>query len=112
MRTRGGRRSVVITSLAGSRSEDIRDRERRYIAAMLFRVVCIVGAVLLFTGPLRIAAMVIAVIMPWLAVIFANQPRAKPQATALTVEKAPPQDRGLAPARDHRVIDVNADDIR
>ena len=107
MRTRGGRRSVVITSLAASRAEDIRDRERRYIAAMLFRVVCIVGAVLLFTGPVRIVAMVIAVIMPWLAVIFANQPRAKRQADALTVEEKRPRDRGLAPAPDHRVIDAD-----
>lgn len=110
MRTGGGRRSVIITSLAGSRSEDIRDRERRYIAAMLFRVVCLVGAVLLFSGLLQIIAIVIAVIMPWLAVVFANQPRPLPPAPALTVEEMIPRDRSLEPARDHRVID--ADDFR
>jgi hypothetical protein len=107
VKTRGGRRSITITSLAGSRSEDIRDRERRYIAAMLFRVVCLVGAVLLFSGLLQIIAIVIAVIMPWLAVVFANQPRPLPPAPALTVEKAQPRDRGLAPAPDHRVIDAD-----
>ena len=95
----------MITSLAGSRAEDIRDRERRYITAMLFRVACLIGAVLLFSGPLRVAAIIIAVIMPWLAVIFANQPRKQPPAPALTVEKAAPRDRGLAPGRSDRVID-------
>jgi hypothetical protein len=107
VKTRTGRRSVVITSLAGSRAEDIRDRERRYIVAMLFRVVCLVGAVLLFSGPLQVAAIVVALIMPWLAVIFANQPRPLPPAPALTVEDAMPRDRGLAPARDPRIIDAD-----
>jgi hypothetical protein len=95
----------VITSLAGSRSDDIRERERRYVFAMLFRVVCLVGAVLLFSGPLQLIAIIIAVVMPWLAVIFANQPRPQPPAPALKVEDARPRDMGLAPGRDSRVID-------
>lgn len=74
---------------------------------MLFRVVCLVGAVLLFSGPLQIAAIVVAVMMPWLAVIFANQPRPQPPAPALTVEEAMPRERGLAPGRDQRVIDAD-----
>lgn len=98
---------MVITSLVGSRSDDIRDRERRYIFAMLFRVVCLVGAVLLFSGPLQIIAIVIAVMMPWLAVVFANQPRPQPPAPALTVEEARPRDLGLAPGRGPRVIDAD-----
>jgi hypothetical protein len=104
---RNGRGSIVITSLAGSRSEDIRDRERRYIAAMLFRVVCLVGAVLLFSGPLQVVAVGIAVVMPWFAVIFANQPRRRRVASTLTVEKPAPRDRGLAPGRDPRIIDAD-----
>jgi hypothetical protein len=97
----------VITSLAGSRAEDIRDRERRYIFAMLFRVVCLIGAVLLFSGPLQIAAIAIAVVMPWLAVVFANQPRPAPPAPALTVEEARPRERGLTAAQPHQVIDMD-----
>jgi hypothetical protein len=97
----------VITSLYGSRAEDIRDRERRYIAAMLFRVVCLVGAVLLFSGPLQIAAIVVAVLMPWFAVLFANQPRAHAPAPTLTVEETRPAERGLTAARPHQVIDMD-----
>ncbi len=104
---RSRRRSTVITSLAGSRSDDIRDRERRYIAAMLFRVVCLVGAVLLFSGPVQYVAIFIAVVMPWFAVLFANQPRRAPPAPALTVEDALPRDRGLAAGRNPRVIDAD-----
>jgi hypothetical protein len=105
--SRGARRGVTITSLAGSRSDDIRDRERRYITAMLFRVVCLVGAVLLFSGPLQFVAIGIAIVMPWLAVIFANQPRRSPPAPSLTVEETMPRERGLAPGRDHRIIDAD-----
>jgi hypothetical protein len=97
----------VITSLAGSRSDDIRDRERRYVFAMLFRVVCLIGAVLLFSGPLQLIAIIIAVVMPWLAVIFANQPRPLPPAPALTVEDARPRDMGLSAGRGSRVIDAD-----
>lgn len=97
----------MITSLAGSRAEDIRDRERRYIFAMLFRVVCLIGAVLLFSGPLQVAAIIVAVVMPWLAVIFANQPRKAPPSPALTVEDAAPRERGLTAARPHQVIDMD-----
>lgn len=107
MRTQGARHGVVITSLAGSRAEDIRYRQRRYVVAMLFRVVCLVGAVLLFSGPLQVAAIAIAVIMPWLAVIFANQPRTRAPAPTLTVEEAHPQDRGLNAARPHQIIDMD-----
>lgn len=107
VKTRSGRRSTVITSLVGSRSEDIRDREKRYIAAMLFRVVCLVGAVLLFSGLLQIVAIVIAVIMPWLAVVFANQPRPAPPAPALAFDEARHRDRSLPAARSSRIIDAD-----
>lgn len=107
MRTRGARHGVVITSLHGSRAEDIRDRERRYVFAMLFRVVCLVGAVLLFSGPLQVAGIVVAVVMPWLAVIFANQPRTRAPAKTLKVEDAPARDRGLGAAPQHQIIDMD-----
>ena len=106
MKTRGARRSVVITSLAASRAEDIRYRQRRYVFAMLFRVVCLLAAVLLFSGPVRVVAVVFAVIMPWLAVIFANQPRLHTPAPALKVEEQAQRDRGLAPGREPRIIDA------
>jgi hypothetical protein len=95
----------VITSLAASRTQDIRERERRYLLAMGFRVVCLVSAVLLFHGTLRVVAMVIAIIMPWLAVVFANQPRLRAPAASLHVEEPERPSRGLAPGRESRVIE-------
>jgi hypothetical protein len=68
-------------------------------------VVCLIAAVLLFTGPIRVVAVVVAVIMPWLAVIFANQPRMQPLAPALTVEERAPRERGLGPGPGSRIID-------
>lgn len=63
---------VLITSAAEARPEEIRRREQRYVLMMLFRVVCFVLAVVAFTGWLRIVAVGVAVILPWIAVVFAN----------------------------------------
>ncbi len=103
MTHRFGRGAVSITSLSGSRTDDIRRRERRYIQVMLFRLAAFIAAVLVFHGPARFIA--IALALPWLAVLVANQPVAHKAAPSL---HQPPPGRptlSLQPAREHQVID-------
>ncbi len=100
------RQSVVITDLGSSRTAEIRDRERRYIIAMLFRAVCFVAATLLFHGAARWFAIGVAIMMPWLAVVLANAPKRVTAVRHAAFEPpAPRETPGLAPAREPRIID-------
>jgi len=96
---------VLITSLATSRTAEIRERERRYVYVMLFRVVCFVAATLLFHGIARWIAVLLAVLLPWVAVVLANQPRVRAARHAQYQPPAPRETPGLGPAREPRVID-------
>jgi hypothetical protein len=64
---------VRITSASQGRSVSRRGRERRYLASMLVRVLCLVGAVLLDDPWLRGLLLVGAVFLPYVAVIAANE---------------------------------------
>lgn len=106
MRRRRGAHPVLITSATTSRPQDIRDRERRYVKAMLFRTVCFILAVVLFQGWARFVAMGIAVITPWLAVVFANggPKRTRQQPSLYTSPAAKPRvelDDGQHPVVEH-----------
>jgi predicted MFS family arabinose efflux permease len=103
---------VTITNLDTSRTAEIRDREKRYVIAMLFRAVCFVAAVLLFHGAARWIALAVAIFMPWFAVILANQPRVRQSRYARFVPAAPRSTKTLDAAREHQVIDVSAEDAR
>jgi Flp pilus assembly protein TadB len=105
VKARRGRPPTVITSLAASRAQDIAERQRRYVIAMLIRVVFLVAAVVIFHGAARVVGMVVAMIMPWLAVVFANQPRQRRISEALDVKPPEQRSRGLAPGRGSRIID-------
>jgi hypothetical protein len=100
------RDSVVITDLGSSRTAEIRERERRYVAAMLFRAVCFVAATLIFHGAARWFAIGVAILMPWLAVVLANAPKVRAVTRhAEFVPVVPREPSGLAPAREHQVIE-------
>lgn len=65
----------LVTQARTSKSEDIGYRERRYLIMMGIRLVCFVGAVLVFVnggGWLTAFPAVGAVIIPYFAVVFAN----------------------------------------
>ncbi|WP_261569313.1 DUF3099 domain-containing protein [Frankia gtarii] len=101
------RETVLITSASRSRQSDIDRRQLRYLASMLFRVICFVLAVVAFHGWLRFVAVAIAVILPWVAVVFANggppPERGSPAAfePAQAVQDAP----AALTADPHRVVD-------
>ncbi len=96
---------MLITSLATSRTAEIRERERRYIFVMMLRVVCFVAATVLFHGVARWVAVAIAVVLPWIAVMLANQPVVRVSRHAAYVPPAPRETLGLQPGREVQIID-------
>jgi hypothetical protein len=96
---------VVISDIGSSRTAEIRERERRYVFLMLFRVVCFIAATLIFHGPARWLAVALAILLPWLAVVLANAPKVKAVRHAVYQPKAPRATPTLEPGREHRVID-------
>lgn len=65
-----------ITSARESHSSAVWSREKRYAISMAIRTVCFIGAVVA-TGPLRWGLLAGAIFLPYIAVVFANQPARK-----------------------------------
>ena len=72
MRRARPQRPVLITSAERSRREEIGHRERRYVMAMMVRVVLFIVAVVALHSWLRFLGMIAAIAIPWLAVVYAN----------------------------------------
>lgn len=64
--------SVRITTASTSRADDIAGRQRRYLISMAVRTVCVIGAVAVGPGILRWVLIAGAVLLPYVAVVFAN----------------------------------------
>ncbi|HEY5033471.1 MAG TPA: DUF3099 domain-containing protein [Actinomycetes bacterium] len=87
-----------ITGAPTPLSEDIKGRTRRYLVSMGVRTVCLLGAILV-TGPFRWILIVAAVLLPYLAVVFANAGRAAGgNAPPLTVLHTNQNPLGTGPA--------------
>ena len=63
---------AVITSARGAASTELSGRVRRYTLAMAFRMACFL-AMIVVDGWLRWVLLAVAVFMPYLAVVLANQ---------------------------------------
>jgi hypothetical protein len=114
------RRSRVpqITSALPSRSEELHHREVRYAVMMSFRVLCLVAATIMVTShvpdpalwaPLLVAG---AVLIPWFAVILAND-RTRPDRHEYRPHEATtPAQRAITsdePDAGPRTIDIDLD---
>jgi hypothetical protein len=104
---------VLITDAARSQAEQLRSRERRYVTMMLVRAGCVVVfAVLVGTRPpllwlwLTLTG-IAAVVLPWLAVILANDgpPKDKHRLGHRRVGPTPPRSLPAQPPP-HRTIDA------
>jgi hypothetical protein len=79
-------RPVLITDAARSQSEQLRSREIRYVTMMGLRVTClIIGAILISIKPPLLPLWLILcaagmVLLPWMAVLIANDRPAKSKA--------------------------------
>ena len=64
---------VMVTTARLSHTDDIRLRERRYVATQMVRVVCVVlGVALPVPVPVKLLLFVGAVCLPWFGVVMAN----------------------------------------
>ena len=68
--------AVRITTAASSRADDIAARQRRYVLSMGIRTVCFVAAVVA-DGWLRWVLVVAALLLPYVAVVMANNTSTK-----------------------------------
>jgi Flp pilus assembly protein TadB len=77
---------VLVTTAPVSAAEERRGRERRYLITMGIRIVAFIVAIVFATGWVRVIAVILALVLPWVAVIAANAPRRRsPQQPSLYV---------------------------
>lgn len=91
-----------ITSVPEPLADDQARRMRRYLFQMGFRVVCFLGAYLA-SGWLRWSLVVIAVVIPYIAVILVNAGRDKVSYDTSTVTPGDPKQLPAVP------VDLGAD---
>lgn len=79
---RHGARAPETTGVPRARSEDIARRRRLYVIQMSIRVLCVIAMPFL-PGMWKIVALVGAVVLPYVAVLMANDQREDPHAEAM-----------------------------
>jgi len=77
-----------VTSARVPLSADQAGRSRRYLFSMSIRIICFVLCIA-FTGWLRWAFFIGALILPWVAVVIANAGRENAEGAANTVQHNP-----------------------
>lgn len=62
----------LVTSAHKPHSEEVSSRARKYLISMTIRTICLVLAIFVLHGWVRLLAIVAAIILPWFAVVIAN----------------------------------------
>lgn len=77
MRKQRGAEVFRITGARQSLADDVRGRQRRYVIAMLVRTLAVIAAATLWNVEryVAIAALVLGVLLPYVAVVIANAGR-------------------------------------
>ena len=84
---------ILVTTAGISPREERRGRERRYLITMGVRVVAFVVAVVFATGWIRVIAVILALVLPWVGVVMANAPRrSQRQQPSLYTSDRPPRE--------------------
>ncbi len=71
-RAREDQTAHLVTTAARSPQADRHSRERRYLILMGIRVVAFVIALVVARGWIRVIAIALALVLPWVAVVIAN----------------------------------------
>lgn len=98
-------RPVLITDAQQSRIAEHNARRRRYTITMGVRILCLIAAALVYrTVWLMAILVVLACVLPWMAVLIAND---RPPKKALRVSRFghPAPERALESGRPGRTID-------
>lgn len=100
--------AASITDARSATSEEMSGRVRRYTITMAFRLACFISMVFV-TGWLRWVLLVGAVVLPYIAVVLANQ--ADQRGRGGRVEAGAPEDAPQLTVGEHvDVIDGTVDD--
>lgn len=73
---------ILVTTAPVSPRDERRQRERRYLITMAVRVVAFVVAIVFATGWIRVVAVILALLLPWVAVVLANAGPTRPERRA------------------------------
>lgn len=97
---------ISITSLGITPEEDYQYRRRRYATLMALRALCVLAAVVAyqFWLPLALALIVGGAVLPWCAVLIANEPLPQASRPARAVPGNRP--KAIAAAPPERIIDL------
>mgnify|MGYP005815369325 CR=1 FL=1 len=99
-------RVPAITSAPASLADDQTRRQRRYLIQMGVRVLCFVGAIVVWPHVPRVVGIVLmatAAVLPYIAVLGANAGRERQE------YDADPVARELPPAPSHDALDPSGD---
>jgi Flp pilus assembly protein TadB len=82
---------ILVTTAPISPRDERRSRERRYLITMGVRIVAFIVAIVFATGWVRVIAVILALVLPWIAVVLANAGplKSEPEAPSLYAGKKP-----------------------
>jgi Flp pilus assembly protein TadB len=98
---------VLITEAQPSLDDQLSARRTKYLIMMSTRIVCLIAAAAFYHNPWLLAIFVTgAVVLPWIAVLVANDRPPKKAQKPSRFDGHPDPARAItAPARDSRVIE-------
>ena len=101
-RSRSSEDVFQITGAPRALTDDVRDRQRRYLISMSIRTVCFVLAIVV-SGWMRWALLVGALVLPYIAVVIANAGRERVETPSSLLDGGPAAlgsgDDGATPPR-------------
>ena len=109
---------ILITDVAETPEQEFNRRRKKYAIMMASRALCVIGAALTYQVSiwLALAFIVGGAVLPWCAVLIANDRPAKSSRHSVQAFVSPPTGRALtdgsansgSPLREHRVIENGA----
>ncbi|MFV2118465.1 DUF3099 domain-containing protein [Streptomyces sp. Act-28] len=108
MRKHGEARVFTITGARQGLADDVRGRQRRYVISMSVRTVSVIAAAVLWNVERHVAivALVLGVVLPYVAVVIANAGRETAPKPPSTFVSAPPVTRPVLEAPGPREEDA------
>jgi Flp pilus assembly protein TadB len=97
---------ALITTAPESNDAEFDRRRKRYAVMMGLRALCVIGAALSYSHSTVLAMLFVfgGIVLPWCAVIIANDRPARKRAPRVP-HAAPPTERALPAGHDGRVVD-------